>query len=345
MFSSLSRRRVIALVVLTCLLLITLDRRGNAVIDRLRGVFATAMVPFETATEAVALPVERAWNGIARVDDLQRENEALRDQIEHMKGNDIEARSSVLEYRALLKLTRLTSKFSLSTLIAQVVGDSPSNFQNTVEINVGSIRGVEVGMPVTDGAGLVGRITQVFPTRSIVLLMTDPKFKISAQVLSTTEQLAEEGIIVPQTTAGTTSTSTPTTTTVPTASVPAVPGGATTSTSTTSTTSTSTTTTTVIDVVRETGTLQGQGTDKPLVLRFIDVDSSIVDVRVGAVVSTAGGFSALAPQGIPIGYVTAIERQTGSSTATVEVQPNASLRRLNFLAVVLYRPNSQAIGR
>ena len=97
--------------------------------------------------------------------------------------------------------------------------------------------------------------------------------------------------------------------------------------------------------MRETGTLQGQGTDKPLVLRFVDIDSSIIDVRVGAVVSTAGGFSALAPQGIPIGYVTSIERQTGSSTATVAVEPNASLRRLNFLAVVLYRPNSQAIGR
>lgn len=342
MFGSLSRRRVIALVVLTCLLLITLDRRGNPIIDRVRALFATAMVPFDTATEAVALPIERVWDGILRVDDLQRENEALRDEIEHMKGNDIEARSSVLEYRALLKLTRLTSKFSLTTLIAQVVGDSPSNFQNTLEINVGSIRGVEVGMPVTDGAGLVGRITRVYPTRSIVLLITDPKFAISAQVLSTTEQLAEEGIVVPTTS----TTTTTTTTTVP--SSTAVPGTTVATSSTTSTTTSSTVPappSTVIDVVRETGTLQGQGTDKPLVLRFVDIDSSIIDVRVGAVVSTAGGYSALAPQGIPIGYVTAIQRQTGSSTATVEVEPNASLRKLNFLAVVLYRPNSQAIGR
>ena len=158
MFSSLSRRRVIVLVVVTCLLLITLDRRGNPIIDRVRALFATAMVPFDTATEAVALPVERVWDGILHVDELQRENEALRDQIEHMKGTDIEARSAVLEYRELLKLNQLTSKFQFDTVEAQVVGESPSNFQNTIEINVGSRQGVAAGMPVTDGAGLIGRI-------------------------------------------------------------------------------------------------------------------------------------------------------------------------------------------
>ena len=53
MFSSLSRRRVIALVVLTCLLLITLDRNGNPVIDRLRSAVATVLSPLDTATEAM----------------------------------------------------------------------------------------------------------------------------------------------------------------------------------------------------------------------------------------------------------------------------------------------------
>ncbi|MEQ1702362.1 MAG: hypothetical protein ABMA25_19810, partial [Ilumatobacteraceae bacterium] len=102
MFSSLSRRRVIALVVLTCLLFITLDRNGNPVIDRIRSVVATIMRPLDTATEAITLPIERAWDGITNYDELERENEALRDQIEQLKGNDVEARSAILEYRELL---------------------------------------------------------------------------------------------------------------------------------------------------------------------------------------------------------------------------------------------------
>ena len=105
------------------------------------------------------------------------------------------------------------------------------------------------------------------------------------------------------------------------------------------------TTTTLLEVVRETGTLEGQGADKPLNLRFIDVTSSLSTVKVGAVVDTAGGNNGLAPQGIPIGIITRISRQTSSGTATVEVTPNASLKRLNFIAVVLFVPNQDAIGR
>lgn len=335
------------LVVLTCLLFITLDRRGNPVIDRARGVFAVVLRPLDSAIRAIALPIERTWYGITNYDDLERENEALRDRIEHMKGNDVEAQSAVLEYRELLKVNQLTSKFIYDVVTAQVVGESPSNFQNTVEISVGSLQGVAIGMPVTDGAGLIGRITQVFPSRSIVLLISDPEYSIGAQVLSTTDQVEAE---------------TPTSSTTP-SGIPVVDLTSTTSSTTTTTTnpddaeqpeqtttsSTSepanNTTTTVLEVIRETGTLEGQGGNKPMLLRFTDSTSSVTSVKVGAIVDTAGGNDSLAPQGIPIGIITRIVEQSGSSSALVEVTPNASLRRLNFVAVVLYVPNKDAVGR
>jgi cell shape-determining protein MreC len=347
MFHSLSRRRVIILVVLTCLLLITLDKHGNPVIDRARSLIDRVLQPIDTATKAITLPVERAWNGVSNYDALQKENEALRDQIEHMKGNDVEARSAVLEYRELLKLNQLASKFSYPTVAAQVVGDSPSNFQNTLQINVGSQQGVAVGMPVTDGAGLIGRITKVYPTRSLVLLITDPEYAIAAQVLTAPDEpgttvptgsTTPSGIPVGDLTSTTTSTTVPTSATQPQDTTPgtdtSVPVG-----------NTTTSTTTPLEVVRETGTLEGQGADKPLLLRFVDTSASGTSVRVGAVVDTAGGNNGLAPQGIPIGIITKIDRTTGSSSALVEVTPNASLKRLNFVAVVLYVPNSDAIGR
>ncbi|MEI7547493.1 MAG: rod shape-determining protein MreC [Actinomycetota bacterium] len=330
MFSSLSRRRVMALVVLTCLLLITLDKQGNRFIDRARRAFDILLSPVDTATRAIVLPIERAWYGITNYDDLQQQNAALRDQIEHIKGDDIEARSAVLQYRELLKLSQLTSKWSYSTVTAEVVGASPSNYQQTVEIGVGSDRGVKVGMPVTDGAGLIGRITRVGPTRSIVLLVTDPSFAISARVLSTDEQIAAD-----ETTTGTSSPSD-------------TPGGNKTGASTAGTAPPGTgsgTTTTLPAVVRETGTLQGRGGSQTLLLRFTDSSSVVSTVRVGAVVDTAGGTNSLAPQAIPIGIITSITKQQGDSSTLVEVLPNADLRRLNFVAVVLFQPNQQAVGR
>ena len=333
MFSSLSRRRVVALVVLTCLLLITLDRNGNPVFARVRGVLATLMRPLDAATKAIVLPLERAWYGITNYDDLNRENEALRDQVERLRGADVEARSAILEYQELLAEVQLTSNFDFPTVAAQVVGDSPSNFQNTVEINVGSLKGVQTGMPVTDGAGLIGKITQVFLDRSIVRLINDPEYSVTCQVLSTADQLAE-----PVGTDTSTSTTT-TTTTLPPSNIP--PGDP----SVITTVAPPDTATTIQDIVRETGTCDGQGGGKPLLLRFTDGTSSVTAIKEGAVVDTAGGNASLAPQGLPIGIITRIVTQSGSPSLVVEVTPNANLRRLNFVTVVFFAPNPDAVGR
>ena len=112
------------------------------------------MRPFDIAADAVSKPIANAWYGITHYDELKAENEALTDQIEHEKGAEIEAQTAITKYYELLKLYHLTSVHSYKSVIAQVVGEAPSNFQNTVEITVGTRAGVAVGMPVTDGAGL-----------------------------------------------------------------------------------------------------------------------------------------------------------------------------------------------
>ena len=344
MLSNLSRRRVMVLVVVTCLLLITLDKRGNPVIDKLRSAFDRITRPVDIATEALVLPLERAWYGITNYEDLENENARLRDQIEQMKGSDIEARTAILQYRELLQQTQLTSKWSYDHVTGEVVGVSPSNFQQTVEISVGSNRGIQVGMPVIDGAGLVGKITRVFPNRSIVLLITDPDYAITARVLGTaTGEDITDGL------GGTTDPGTTSTTAAVTEDTSAIITGSITPGTgvevvVTESTEGSTTSSAPL-VLRETGALEGQGPNQPMVMRFSDLTSSITSVQVGAIVDTAGGTDSLAPQGIPIGRITAVLEQTGTSSALVEVTPSADLRRLSFLTVLLFLPNQQAVLR
>ena len=343
------------LLILTSLLLITLDRRGhNGFIDKARQGFAVIMRPFDLAADAVSKPVANAWYGITHYDDLKAQNEALTDQIEHEKGAEIEAQTAITKYYELLKLYHLTSVHSYKSVIAQVVGEAPSNFQNTVEITVGTRAGVAVGMPVTDGAGLIGKVTKVYPDRSVVMLITDPQFSVQAQVLSSIEP-GDAGSTTSSTTLNTalsgrsldttTSTSTTTTsTTVPTTTT-TTPKGGTTSPPGQTTTSTSTSTSTTLPeklVARETGNIDGQSADRPLLFSLID-DTALTNVKVGDIVETAGGTKSLAPQGLPIGTITAVRQRLGSRTPIVEVEPNASLTRLNFVAVVLFVPNQAAI--
>ena len=352
MFSSLSRRRVVVLLILTSLLLITLDRRANnVVIDKARQAFSVIIRPFDIAANAVSKPVANAWYGITHYSDVKTENLALHDQIEHQKGAEIEAKTAINIANDLLKLNRLTSARNIKGVAAQVIGDAPSNFQNTIEITVGSRDGVAVGMPVTDGAGLIGKVTKVNPDSAFVMLITDPQFAVQAQVLSrvdeadassttssTTPNTAPSGRSLASTTSTsttTTTTTTPTTTTVPGAGTP--PGI-----TTTSSTSTTSTTLPSFKVRRETGDITGQGADRPLLFSLID-DTALTSVKIGDIVETAGGTKSLAPQSIPIGTITAVTRRLGSRSPIVEVEPNASLNQLNFVSVVLFVPNQAAI--
>lgn len=350
MLSSLSRRRVVVLLILTSLLLITLDRRSNnAVIDKARQTFAVIMRPFDVAVEAVSKPIANAWHGITNYDELSAENEALRDQVERQKGAEIEAQTAITKFYELLKLYRLTSVHNYKSVIAQVVGEAPSNFQNTVEITVGTRDGIAVGMPVTDGAGLIGKVTQVYPDRSVVMLITDPQFSVQAQVLSRVDLEIVSTTSAPITApsgrpldATTSTTSTTTTTPVEETTTATTAADATPGQSTTSSSSTTTTTLPEITVRRETGDIDGQGADRPLLFSLID-DTALTNVKVGDTVETAGGTKSLAPQSIPIGKITSVSRRLGSRSPIVEVEPNASLTQLNFVSVVLFVPNQAAI--
>lgn len=346
MFSRLSRKRIVVLLVLTCLLLITLDRRGNPVIDKVRVGFSEAVRPFDTAAEAISKPIARAWNGITNYDDLQAENERLRDQLDQQKGLAAVYELAILENAQLKQLNNLPSLKDYEHVTGRVVGEAPSNVQTTIEIDIGSRSGVKAGMPVVNSAGLVGRVTIAYAQTSVVLLITDPRYALKAQVLSSNVDVQPDPATTTtsgqSTTSGpsTSTSSTTTTTTLPDA-VPVNPGPGDTP---PPTSSSSTTTTTIVPMVlRETGTIIGQGADNPLLLRFVDDMGALQGPEVGSLISTAGGTDELAPPGIPIGVISAKKRQQGSSIPVIEITPNADLRQLNFVSVVLYEPN-QTVG-
>jgi rod shape-determining protein MreC len=63
----------------------------------------------------------------------------------------------------------------------EVVGTEPNPYLRYITINVGTLQGVEIGMPaVSGGAVLVGRIAQVGPRTAQVELLTDPDSSVAA---------------------------------------------------------------------------------------------------------------------------------------------------------------------
>ncbi|MFZ9158709.1 MAG: rod shape-determining protein MreC, partial [Ilumatobacteraceae bacterium] len=147
---SVSRRRAVALLALTSILLITLDQQGNGVVGGARNVFGWIFHPVEEATRVVARPIENAWRGMTNYGELEDENQRLQDQLDQQEGAFIAALAIVRDAQELLALNGIDNLVDVSSVTAQVIGGSPSNFSQTVEINQGSDRGLQVGMPVVN---------------------------------------------------------------------------------------------------------------------------------------------------------------------------------------------------
>ena len=371
---SVSRRRAVALLALTSILLITLDQQGNGIVGGARNVFGFVFHPVEEATRVVTRPVQNAWRGVTNYGDLEAENERLRDQLDQQEGAFIAALAIVRDAQELLALNGIDNLADVSSVTAQVIGGTPSNFSQTVEINQGSDRGLKVGMAVVNAAGLVGKVTQVFANRSVVMLSSDVQYAIPVQIVNQGEDPATTTTTT-TTTSTSTSTSTSTTTTTSSTVPTATPAGgvdAATASSTTPVSSTTTTSvdlsgvdfgalspttvavstiapgastsapTTTIDINNlpsvETGIFRGRGPDKAPVVEFIDQNARFGEVRVGALVITSGGSSSLAPRGIVVGRVIKIVERTGTAGAVLEVRLTARLSTLNFVRVLLYQP-------
>ena len=335
---SVSRRRAIALLALSSILLITLDLQGNSVVNGLRNVFSTIFQPIQSSARVMTRPLGNTWQGITNYGELEAENARLQDQLDQQEGAFIAALATVRDAQELLALNGIDNLADISSVTAQVVGGTPSNYSQTVEINQGSDRGLRVGMPVVNAAGLVGRITWVDNNRSLVLLANDSLYAIPVQVVNQPD-------IVPATTTTTTTTTTSTTTT-----------------STSTTTSTTTTTlapvaplsTAVVDpnaiTSSTTATATATSTSTTVDLSGIDF-GALAPSTTGAIVTIAPGTTAGGPtttinlDDLPVAE-TGIFRGRGIDNAPVVefIDQNSRFGEVQVGALVFTSGGSQSLA-
>ena len=349
-----TRRRAIILLVLTSIILITLDLQNSSAISGLRNIFGALFRPVESTTRVVTRPISNAWHGVFDYNDVLDENYRLRERVAQQEGATIAAAASVRLAQELLALNGLPTLAGINAVTAQVIGDSPTNFSQTIEINQGSESGIRVGMPVLNAAGLIGKITKVYGDRSVVMLITDPDFALSVKVVNsprqtTTTTIAKSNAAVPspvvpvepdsslEIDASTTTTTTTTTTiagfTPSVTTLPAVPSGV-----------SSITVPLASDLaVRETGVIEGRGPSRQPTVRFISNAVRFGDIQVGVPIVTAGGSRSLAPPDILIGTVARVVERLGSAGPVLEIEPVADLTNLSFLRVLLYQPITEKV--
>ena len=344
------RKRAIALLSLTSIILVTLDLQGSGSASVLRGTFGVFFRPIEGVTRVITRPVSNAWHGITHYNAVTKENDLLREKIAQQEGAAVAAAASVRLSQELLALNGLPTLAGINSVSAQVIGDSPSNYSQSVEINQGSDSGIKVGMQVMNAAGLVGKITKVFPRRSIVMLITDPEYALSVKVINSPEDASP--ISDPEASATTSSTTT-TTTTIPkpqpTSNIPGFTPGTTTMPLTTVNVSVPSLTPTLTVPangalpVRETGILEGRGPSRVPIVRFIDSAQRFGTILPGAPIVTSGGSLSLAPPDIVVGTVSKVTDRLGTAGPILEINLVADLTNLSFVRILLYQPITEQV--
>jgi rod shape-determining protein MreC len=178
------RRSVLILLVLTSITLITIDARGNGggVTRTVRDSARDAMAPVQSSVDDVLSPVADWFDGVAQSGNLKDENRTLRRELAQARGEAAQSRGVLRENGELRKLAQLPFVGNLAGVDAQVIAGSPGNFESTIAVDRGTDAGIEPGMPVVTGDGLVGRIVQASRKRATVLLLTDPNSGVAVRL-------------------------------------------------------------------------------------------------------------------------------------------------------------------
>ena len=188
------RRFLVGGIVLILFAIFLLWRIDSPRAERFRAALVDAVVP---NMEWALVPVTKGAELIESVQSyarLQQQNQDLRRELQQMKAWKEAALQLGQENAKLLDLNRVRLDPELTVVTGQVLADSGSPFRQSVLLNVGSARdGIMDGWAVTDGLGLVGRISGVGKRSSRVLLLTDSASRVPVTIQPSGQQSVLSG--------------------------------------------------------------------------------------------------------------------------------------------------------
>ena len=140
----------------------------------LRGAGAWLFAPFDRVVLA-ADRMSAAW----------RENARLHERIAHLELENTHLRQAGVENQRLRDSLRLPAYRGLALRPVEVLALAGEPVPTAATLSAGTAQGVRAGDAVVTSDGLVGRIGEVYPTLSRVVLLTDPNSAVACEVEST----------------------------------------------------------------------------------------------------------------------------------------------------------------
>ncbi len=183
------RRAVVGLLLAASLTLLTLSfRQGSSgVVGEIQRDAVSVTAPFATVAHRVTRPAVDAWNwgsGLASAHDSTEKLKHLQAQYGALQVQSQQNAEEVARLKALLHFRSTLGQ--TKSVAGQVLEQSPTAYQNTITIDIGTSAGVEVNDPVVapteDSGALIGKVVQVTSGQAVVTLLLDPQNYVTAGV-------------------------------------------------------------------------------------------------------------------------------------------------------------------
>jgi rod shape-determining protein MreC len=189
-------RLLVVSLVMVSLLTITVDYRGGqqGPLEAAGQGALQVVVALQSAVSKIIHPIGSFLSGIAHIGSLRSENEKLKAEIQRLKSQSGQTISDKRIIQEQAKLLKLIDDLQLTGKAGRVVGESPTNFEWSVTVNVGSADKVKLDDPVVSGDGLVGHVISVAPHACKVQLIIDPDSAVAGRLASS----GETGLVVGQ---------------------------------------------------------------------------------------------------------------------------------------------------
>lgn len=168
--------------VLFILALTLLVARNTALVQGTAQAITTALVPAQVALSQAGSAVTSFTSAISEIQTLRADNARLRDEVDKLTLENVQLREQAIAAQQAAKLDAVAKQIQYDTVPASVIARDPSGVLQTIILGSGSNDGIKVGHIVVSDQGVVGRVSEVGPDYSKVLLVTDPASAVSALI-------------------------------------------------------------------------------------------------------------------------------------------------------------------
>jgi rod shape-determining protein MreC len=133
----------------------------------------SAVTPFERFFHGFGYNVRHGWSNYIDLRNTRQQNKDLEDQIARLRLEQAALSEDAIQGHRLQALLDFQQHYVASTVAAQVIGTSGNDVSRVLYIDKGSKDGLKPDQAVITPDGIIGKLRDVFPHTSQVLLIND----------------------------------------------------------------------------------------------------------------------------------------------------------------------------